>query len=115
MRQTVEIYLFVNPKSGSKKGGKLLEIEFKKVEMEIDNSTDVILHLVNLTIQEKKKKALRDLKDLQRAINYKNKKNVNSKMLSLSTAAQTTHSSASGTRRIILAVAGGDGTLMYIA
>jgi len=74
--------MFINPKSGSKKGAKLLEVEMKKVEMEVDNSTDVIMHLINLTLPEKKQKALKELKELQKKQHHKVKKHVNAKMMS---------------------------------
>jgi len=45
MRQIVDIFVLVNPKSGSRLGQKLLDAELKRVEMEIEGSgsTEVIM------------------------------------------------------------------------
>jgi diacylglycerol kinase family enzyme len=65
MKQIIDIFIFINPKSGSKKGAKLLEAELKKVEIEMDNTgTEVVMHLINLTIPEKKTKAMKEMCEL---------------------------------------------------
>lgn len=103
MKQQIDIFIFANPKSGSKKGQRFIDMEFKNVSMEIDQSTDVVMHIVNLTIPEKKFKAIKEMKELQRKYNSKQK---------ITHSSSNTHSNH---RRIILTIAGGDGTMMYIA
>lgn len=41
MKQQIDIFVFVNPKSGSKLGQKFLDLEFKCVAIEADHTTDV--------------------------------------------------------------------------
>ena len=41
MRQQVDIFIFVNPKSGSRQGQKLLEMGFQKTEFEVDTQLDI--------------------------------------------------------------------------
>lgn len=62
MKYQIDVFLFVNPKSGSKHGQKFLDLDYRDVTIEIDHSIDVAFHIVNLTIQEKKLKALKEMK-----------------------------------------------------
>lgn len=122
MKRIVDIFIFINPKSGSKMGQKFLDLDFSKVQIEIDATSDVTVHLINLTNQEKKLEGLKEIKQLQ--VKYQSKLQSSKKKKSTANAssANTNINSANiasglarSDRRIILTVAGGDGTLMYIA
>ena len=61
MKQLIDVFLLINPKSGSRKGQHILEHEFKAVEMDFD-STQVKVHLADLTVKEHKDKLLNKMK-----------------------------------------------------
>lgn len=71
MQQQVDIFLFVNPRSGSKKGQRILDIGFSTVSFSLQpdlkglGSVKVTMHIVNLLDPELKQKALREIKALQ--------------------------------------------------
>lgn len=89
--QEFEIYIFVNPYSGSREGTKFISHDFESVKININSSCVAFLHIINLTNKLKKEQALKEM-----ALSQKRKgKNSN--------------------KKIIMTVAGGDGTLMFLA
>ena len=71
MQQQIDVFLFVNPKSGSKHGQKFLDLEYKDIVIEKDEVTEIVFHITNLTIPERLDKALKEVKVLQRKSQYK--------------------------------------------
>lgn len=64
MRQFIDVFMLINPRSGSRKGQKILEAEFKAVEMDFD-SNHVKVHIADLTDVEQKSKLLKKMKQIQ--------------------------------------------------
>lgn len=66
MKQQIDIFLFANPKSGARLGQKFLDFEFSKVHFDLDQGIEVVMHLIDLTNPERKAKALREMREVQR-------------------------------------------------
>lgn len=68
MQQQVDIFLFVNPGSGSKQGQRFLDLGFSTVSFslqpDLQGAVKVNMHIVNLFDAELKKSTLKDIKAL---------------------------------------------------
>lgn len=90
MLQEFEIYTFVNPNSGSRFGNRFIEHDFEAVKIKVDGSRVAHMHIINLTNKQLKEQALKEMAHLQKHKQHQAKK-------------------------LIMTVAGGDGTLMFLA
>lgn len=57
-----DIFLFVNPKSGARKGRDILKHEFTKIQFELKEGLEVVMHIADLTDAEKRTKHLREMR-----------------------------------------------------
>ncbi|CDW72988.1 diacylglycerol [Stylonychia lemnae] len=115
MQQQIDVFLFVNPKSGSKHGQKFLDLDYKDIVIEIDPTTEVVFHITNLTIKDKKDKALKDMFQIQQQRKNVYKIKTLSQNQQFKSNLASTNMSSGNHRRLVLAIAGGDGTMMFIA
>jgi hypothetical protein len=64
MKQLIDIFVFINPLSGSQEGKKFLDLDLKKVEIELEQSVEVRMRMVDMTNGEKKKRSMKEIKHL---------------------------------------------------
>jgi hypothetical protein len=67
--QEVDIFLFINPKSGAKMGRKMLEKEYEMVQVNLNQNILARVHLIDLTNSAKKLRAFKDIIKIQKRKN----------------------------------------------
>ena len=78
----------MNPNSGSRFGSRFIEHNFESLKIKVDGNKVAHLHIINLTNKPRKDEALKEMALVQK---------------------QSPH------KKLIMTVAGGDGTLMFLA